>query len=200
MLILTDRAVSQFLTNPYKLFFGRHLCLPIFLRVWYYTVMKKQQEKKTINRIFRFIPMIIIMALIFLFSAMQGDESSQTSGVFLKAIERLFEEVTHKGLTEIAIDNLHHIIRKCAHFTEYAFLGASIMFAIWDKWKEHKAPVLLPELIAMLYATTDEIHQYFVPGRYGTWTDVLIDSTGAITGIFIYWLIYRRLCKKNKKS
>lgn len=142
--------------------------------------------------------MLVIMVLIFVFSSMQGDESSETSGIFLKAIEKLYEEVTHRGLTEIALDSIHHIIRKCAHFTEYAALGASIMYAIWDKWKEHKAPIILPELIAMLYATTDEIHQYFVPGRYGTWTDVLIDSAGALTGILIYLLIYRKKIKKTK--
>ena len=142
--------------------------------------------------------MIVIMVLIFVFSAMQGDESSETSGIFLKAIEKLYEEVTHRGLTEIALDNIHHIIRKCAHFTEYAALGASVMYAIWDKWRVHKAPIVFPELIAMLYATTDEIHQYFVPGRYGTWTDVLIDSTGALAGIIIYWLIYRKRIKKSK--
>lgn len=142
--------------------------------------------------------MLVIMVLIFVFSSMQGDESSETSGIFLKAIEKLYEEVTHRGLTEIALDSIHHIIRKCAHFTEYAALGASIMYAIWDKWKEHKAPIILPELIAMLYATTDEIHQYFVPGRYGTWTDVLIDSAGALTGILIYLLIYRKKINKTK--
>lgn len=142
--------------------------------------------------------MLVIMVLIFVFSSMQGDESSETSGFFLKAIEKLYEEVAHRGLTEIALDSIHHIIRKCAHFTEYAALGAFIMYAIWDKWKEHKAPIILPELIAMLYATTDEIHQYFVPGRYGTWTDVLIDSAGALTGILIYLLIYRKKINKTK--
>lgn len=36
-----------------------------------------------------------------------------------------------------------------------------------------------------MYAITDEIHQYFVIGRYYSIIDVLIDSIGSITGITI---------------
>lgn len=152
---------------------------------------------KNKKSIWRFVPMILIMIGIFLFSMMPGDESSKTSGAFLTALVKVVEGISHKDLSGDTLASLHHVIRKIAHFTEYGFLGASIMFAIWDKWKGHKIPFLLPELIAMLYACTDEIHQYYVPGRYGTWTDVLIDSCGAITGILIFWKIYRKIHKKQ---
>ena len=38
---------------------------------------------------------------------------------------------------------------------------------------------------AALYAATDEVHQLFVPGRAGLFTDVLIDATGAAIGLLL---------------
>ena len=38
---------------------------------------------------------------------------------------------------------------------------------------------------AALYAATDEVHQLFVPGRAGLFTDVLIDATGAAIGLLV---------------
>lgn len=136
--------------------------------------------------------MALMMLIIFLFSAMEGEASASTSGIFLKALKKLAEEVSHKGFTEEALANLHLIIRKCAHFTEYALLGASIVYAFFYKFKERCLLIITSEAIAFLYAVTDELHQYFVPGRYGTFSDVLIDSAGAITGIFVWYCIFNK--------
>jgi len=152
-------------------------------------------NNKTKNAL-RFIPMVVIMVIIFAFSAMEGDDSSNTSGFFVTTLVKIVEEVSHKGLSVDAINNIHLVIRKMAHFTEYAALGVSIMFAIWHFWNNHKLPLLLPEVIAAVYASTDEFHQYYVPGRYGTWTDVLIDSAGALTGILIYYFIWKKVNRK----
>ena len=43
--------------------------------------------------------------------------------------------------------------------------------------------------IAALYAATDELHQYFVPGRACMFTDVCIDSFGALLGILFATVI-----------
>lgn len=59
--------------------------------------------------------------------------------------------------------------------------------------------MLLPWLIAALYAASDEIHQLFVPGRSGQLSDVILDSAGALAGVaafaVICWLIN---CRKAK--
>lgn len=44
---------------------------------------------------------------------------------------------------------------------------------------------------AAVYAATDEIHQLFVAGRSGRFSDVLIDSSGALLGVLIFALIVR---------
>ena len=46
--------------------------------------------------------------------------------------------------------------------------------------------LLIPWGIAALYAVTDEFHQLFVPGRSGQFSDVVLDSAGALAGL-LYW-------------
>lgn len=137
----------------------------------------------------RFIPMIIVMIIIFLFSCKVGDESSKQSGRILQAIVKIVESISSSAMSEAILGFLHLFIRKVAHFTEYAALGASAMYAIHYRFTKPKFAMLISLLISALYAATDEIHQYFVPGRYGTWSDVLIDSCGALAGIMIFFFV-----------
>ncbi len=46
--------------------------------------------------------------------------------------------------------------------------------------------------IAILYAASDEIHQYFVPGRTCSLWDFLVDSLGIIVGISAV-ILWKRL-------
>ena len=49
-----------------------------------------------------------------------------------------------------------------------------------------------------LYAVTDEMHQLLIEGRSGQWTDVLIDSAGALTGVLIIALVLWMVRKRNR--
>lgn len=147
--------------------------------------MHSMSKKK---KLWRFIPMAVVMIVIYLFSMMPAKQSDQTSGAFLNMVLSLMRSFKDGDISAEVAGLIHHLIRKCAHFLEYAILGGTVMFAIWNEWKEERWPLLLPLIISSFYATTDEIHQYFVPGRWGTWTDVVIDSCGALCGILIYYL------------
>jgi VanZ family protein len=69
------------------------------------------------------------------------------------------------------------ILRKCAHVTEYAILGALLLRALGRE---------LPAFaLGLGYAITDEIHQHFVQGRHGAPLDVAIDAGGLMLGILI---------------
>ncbi len=69
--------------------------------------------------------------------------------------------------------------------------------------KTKKQKILGSLLFGAFYATTDEIHQYFVPGRSARLFDVGIDTLGVLTGILIY-LVLRKLidkvCRKDAKN
>jgi VanZ family protein len=70
------------------------------------------------------------------------------------------------------------VLRKAAHVTEYAILGALLMRAL-------ERPALATAL-AIAYAATDELHQHFVPGRAGTLVDVAVDAVGVVLGVVLY--------------
>ncbi len=66
------------------------------------------------------------------------------------------------------------VLRKLAHLTEFAILGALLARAVPD----------LPAFgLGVAYAVADEIHQHFVPGREGAPLDVAIDALGVAVGI-----------------
>ena len=68
------------------------------------------------------------------------------------------------------------VLRKVAHFTEFAVLGALLARAIRE----------FPAFVAGLgYAIFDELHQMLVPGRAGTLLDVAIDAAGVLAGILL---------------
>ena len=70
------------------------------------------------------------------------------------------------------------ILRKCAHLTEYAILGALLARAT-------RSPGLAV-LLAGLYAVTDEVQQMFVEGRVGAPLEVAIDTVGVVVGVLVW--------------
>jgi len=74
------------------------------------------------------------------------------------------------------------ILRKGAHVTEHAVLGALLYRAL------RREPLALA--VGIAYAATDEVHQYFVRGRHASPVDVAIDAVGVALGMLI-WLRVR---------
>jgi VanZ family protein len=70
------------------------------------------------------------------------------------------------------------VLRKLAHLTEYAILGALLVRATRRPW--------VALALAALYASSDEVHQHFVEGRHGAPLDVAIDTAGALAGILAW--------------
>ncbi|HWJ44943.1 MAG TPA: VanZ family protein [Gaiellaceae bacterium] len=75
------------------------------------------------------------------------------------------------------------VLRKGAHITEYAVLGALLYRAL-----EREAPALAA---GIAYAATDEVHQHFVRGRHASPVDVAIDAVGVAFGMLV-WLRLRQ--------
>ena len=74
------------------------------------------------------------------------------------------------------------ILRKGAHLTEYAVLGALLYRAVG------REPLTLA--VGLAYAATDELHQHFVHGRHASPVDVAIDAVGVAAGMLL-WLRLR---------
>ncbi len=87
---------------------------------------------------------------------------------------------------------LHDFVRKCAHFGNYFVFGLLLFRAIrmpekgWAwRW------AFLAVLIAALYASSDEIHQMFVPSREASIWDALLDTGSAAVAQWVAWLATR---------
>ena len=146
---------------------------------------QKIQKKKLILWILIFAWMITI----FMFSAQNGDESSELSQGFLRAFILRF---TPDNISEDIVNMMEYIIRKCAHMTEYAILA----FLIYKTIVHIEKSLVKSFIFTFLYACTDEFHQLFIAGRAGQFRDVCIDSTGALIMILIIYIINKRKDKK----
>ena len=70
------------------------------------------------------------------------------------------------------------VLRKGAHLTEYAVLGALLLRAIGRE---------LPAFaLGIAYAATDELHQHFVRGRHSSPFDVAFDACGLALGLLFF--------------
>lgn len=70
------------------------------------------------------------------------------------------------------------------HMTEFGLLFW-LGFRLLATRMPYKKAAALAALGALFYAATDEFHQTFVPGRGGTWVDVVIDSVGISIAMFL---------------
>lgn len=86
-----------------------------------------------------------------------------------------------------------HLLRKAAHFTEYAILGALSFCAFRFSSKYHLPTVLL---CGMAAALTDETIQLFVPGRSGQVSDVWLDFVGYLCAALVCLLVGQRKRKQ----
>ena len=108
-------------------------------------------------RIDRWLPPLVLMAVIFALSA-QPDLGS-------------------------GLGALDTVLRKFVHMAEYGLL----CFLLWRALRpllEHRQAIACAFALSVAYACTDELHQSFVEGRHGTPVDVGIDAVGAAAAAF----------------
>jgi len=75
------------------------------------------------------------------------------------------------------------------HLPEYAILSILIIKAL-DKEKRStfiKNSYFLSGLITGIIGTGDEVYQHFLPNRFFTWYDILLNILGGILGLVIFW-------------
>jgi VanZ family protein len=76
-------------------------------------------------------------------------------------------------------------LRKLAHIGVYAVLMVLLFRALQGHTDNKRHALLLAALLAVLYALSDEWHQTFVAGRYGSFRDVWIDILGIAAGYIL---------------
>lgn len=132
------------------------------------------------------VMLLALYSMIFGFSAQDGEASGSLSRQVSEKCVDLYNDLAGKGWSSTAreywVTFVEHPIRKLAHFSEYALLGF-LVFVILMQWNKKRSKYLWAVIWIFLSACGDEIHQYFVPGRYASFSDVLLDTTGGIVGV-----------------
>ncbi len=120
------------------------------------------------------LPVILWMAFIFWMSTVEFGAQNTA-----RVIEPIFRFLI-PGISQPALDVIHEMVRKAAHLTEYFILGALLFRAFRADSNEPRMGrwAILSILVVALYASSDEIHQIFVPGRTPSPIDVGIDIVG----------------------
>lgn len=119
-------------------------------------------------------------------SHQNGDTSSQTSEWVLNLLQWF-----NLDLETLRQSGLRLLVRKAAHMTEY-FVLYFLIFRLIKLSKPLKTSLLGSLLFTVAYASTDEFHQIYIPGRVGTIFDVGIDGIGAAIALLLCWYYYRR--------
>ena len=121
-------------------------------------------------------------AVIWGHSLMSGPVSGAESSFVVSLARPLFEAL---GVRDVNL--MGHVVRKLAHFSEYALLGllTGLLRARLNHVAAPRAAVVASVLWPVLAPVVDECIQRFVPGRSGQPTDVLIDLAGVLLGTLV---------------
>lgn len=120
----------------------------------------------------------IMMGIIFLFSSFNAEISSMQSGIILNFVN-IFLPVNS------------FMIRKLAHFTLFFLLSVGVYLTTKN--------YIITILLVSLYAISDEVHQYFIPGRSCEIRDMIIDISGCLVSLITIKL-WRYVNDKRTKN
>ena len=128
------------------------------------------------------VALIACIAFIFSNSMAVAAVSEQSSGRVLWLMQAVLRRLGHPALAERLT---MHIVRKLAHFCEYALEGFLLMLCMRVYSRHPLRHITVPMLGGVLTALTDETIQLFSEGRSSQVTDVWLDSAGVLAGILV---------------
>ena len=132
------------------------------------------------------ILILLNLALIWGNSMLTGISSEAVSGGILALLGRFLPVL----LTEAG----HTLLRKAAHFSEFALLG--LLYCGRHRLVKGEAPVHLMGF-GLAVACIDETIQIFTPGRASSLIDVWIDASGFALGLLLI-VIFHTISNKIK--
>ncbi len=130
------------------------------------------------------LPIALIACVVFIFSNSLaiGTVSEGSSGRVLAFLQRV---LTRLGMPDLAGRITMHMVRKAAHFCEYALEGFLLLLCLrvyLHRWQRHLSGAML---LGLLTALADETIQLYSPGRSSQVMDVWIDFSGVLTGMAV---------------
>ena len=157
--------------------------------------------KKNILRAILMLLLLSTFFIIFGFSSQDGEKSGNISKKITEEIITRIPQIQEKEQNEREAITLRieKVIRKIAHFSIYTAVGLLLMALLSTFEMKEKNRIIMSLIIGIIYASSDEIHQSFVPERSPMITDVMIDTMGVMLGILII-MLGKEIIKKYKKD
>lgn len=157
--------------------------------------------KKNILRIILILLLLGTFYIIFGFSSQDGEKSGSISRRITEKIATFIPQIQKENEIEKEniMNTMERIIRKMAHFSIYAVVGLLLMALVSTYNIKEKNRLIISLTTGIIYATSDEIHQSFVPGRSPMITDVVIDTMGVILGILLI-ILGKKIIKKYREN
>lgn len=145
----------------------------------------------------------LLYCVIFGFSGQDAEQSGSlsrlVSGKCVALVNSLAGEPWNPDDMDRMTEAFEHPLRKLAHFGEYACMGI-LVYALLCQWvADRRIRCLLTAGWVFLSAAGDELHQYFVPGRYASFLDVLLDTGGGVCGM-LFCILAARVCLNRFRS
>ena len=157
--------------------------------------------KKNILRAILMLLLLSTFFIIFGFSSQDGEKSGNISKKITEEIITRIPQIQEKEQNEREAITLRieKVIRKIAHFSIYTAVGLLLMALLSTFEMKEKNRIIMSLIIGIIYASSDEIHQSFVPERSPMITDVMIDTMGVMLGILLI-MLGKAIIKKYKKN
>jgi VanZ family protein len=133
---------------------------------------------------------VVVWAGFVLYASSASFSASNTSRIIRPLLLWLFP-----AIAEASIERVHFLVRKTAHFTEYALLAllAARAFHTSQRAQLKRFWWLAAFALVACVSLADEYHQSFVPSRTGTIYDSFLDMAGGATALACcaLWLALR---------
>ena len=153
-----------------------------------------------IKKILSIILVLVWMGLIFSFSMQNGESSgSMSRTVIVKITETITDIKDGTDDMDRIVDRYQLFVRKGAHFFIYFVLAFLVMNALYI-WDVKTKTLIISGIICILYAISDELHQYFVAERSGNVIDVMWDSSASLISSYLYYKIVMIRGKNEKRN
>ena len=151
-------------------------------------------RKKMIAKIVLTALCLIAVGAIFFNSSLDADTSTKQSDPLVDEINQFFESI------HIHITITDKMVRKTAHFTEYAVLGALLSATLYLYVGRRRDSFAMTLPLGCAIALCDEVIQLFPKGRSCEITDVMIDSSGILFSALIVRLILYMIDRHHRKK
>ena len=104
-----------------------------------------------------------------------------------------YEKITNSK----TYDTVVFVVRKSAHIFVYFVLSLIAFSFFYEFYNLDKKVIIFTIIFCFLYSITDEIHQYFIPGRSCEIRDILIDTISSSISACINYFIRKKIKKSS---